>query len=114
VPVPNPYPRPYRIAPGDTLWDIAGKLYGDSWAWPLLWGWNRDHVRDPDRIWPDQRLQWHGQGALYVVTAGDTLWDIAQRHWGHGERWQRLWQANRGWLSRPQALPVGARLWIPG
>ncbi len=111
---PGPLPaNPIAVRPGDTLWDLAGRLYGDSWAWPLLWGWNRTLVRDPHWIFPDQRLHWQVHGTLHSVRPGETLWSIARDRLGKPTAWPRLWQANRGWLQRPSALPVGSRLWVP-
>ena len=105
---------PHRVWRGDTLWAVAGRTFGDSGAWPLLWGWNRDQVADPDRIYPGQALRWPRSGDLAVVAPGDTLWGLAQARYGSGRRWGRLWQANRGWLRRPEALQAGQRLWVPG
>jgi nucleoid-associated protein YgaU len=111
---PGPLPRnPLPVRPGDTLWDLAGTVYGDSLAWPILWGANRDRVRDPHWIFSDQRLRWPVHGTLVIVGLGDTLWSVARRRYGRGQAWPRLWAANRGWLARPGALPVGARLWVP-
>lgn len=113
-PVAVPLPEgPYRVRSGDTLWAIAGQLYGDSWAWPLLWGANRSLVRDPHWIYPDQALGYPTAGELHVVLPGESLWVIAERHYGSGRAWRRLWQANRGWLSAPEGLPAGARIWVP-
>lgn len=111
---PGPLPtNPIAVRRGDTLWDLAGWVYGDCWAWPLLWGANRDRIADPHWIYPDQRLHWPSRGRLYVVAPGETLWTVAARTWGDGRQWRRLWRANRGWLARPERLPVAARLWIP-
>jgi hypothetical protein len=36
------------------------------------------------------------QGAeLYVIEPGDTLWDLAQRHYGDPYLWPQLWERNR-------------------
>lgn len=104
---------PYRVVPGDTLWDIAGRVYGDSWAWPLIWAANREQISDPHWIYPDQALDYPTAGKLHVVLPGESLWSIAEHHYGSGRDWRRLWQANRGWLSAPENLRSGARLWLP-
>lgn len=42
----NPgHPEQYRVAAGDTLWEIAGKFLKDPWQWPDLWGNDRQAAR---------------------------------------------------------------------
>lgn len=36
--------RTHRVAPGDTLWELARKYYGDATLWPLLYKVNRDRI----------------------------------------------------------------------
>jgi nucleoid-associated protein YgaU len=111
---PGPLPvNPVIVRPGDTLWDLSGRLYGDSWAWPVLWGANRHLIRDPHWIYPDQRFRWPSQGSLHVVQAGDTLRSLARQYYGSDGAWPLLWAANRGWLKRADPLPEGWRLWVP-
>lgn len=48
----------YRVGRGDTLWDIsaADAIYGDPFAWPLIYKANSDRIDDPDLIYPDQEF----------------------------------------------------------
>jgi nucleoid-associated protein YgaU len=50
----------YIVKRGDNLWAIAGRgrVYGDPFAWPLLYKANRDQIQDPDRIFPKQDLSY--------------------------------------------------------
>jgi len=48
--------RPYEIQKGDTLWDISGKEYGDSFQWPMIWKENPE-IKNPDRIYPGQEIK---------------------------------------------------------
>ncbi len=41
----------------------------------------------------------HG-GGTYTVVAGDTLWDIAERTYGHGRYWRRIRDANIGQIHK--------------
>jgi hypothetical protein len=47
-------PISYTVKPGDSLCQIAAKnsIYGNFWAWPLIYKANRDQIRDPDLIYP--------------------------------------------------------------
>lgn len=42
----------------DCLWTISGRkaIYGDVWLWPKIWEGNRDKIKDPDRIFPGEKL----------------------------------------------------------
>jgi len=42
----------------DCLWNIAGKveIYGDPFQWPKIWQGNTSQIKNPDIIFPGQRL----------------------------------------------------------
>jgi nucleoid-associated protein YgaU len=42
----------------DCLWNIAKKpdIYDNAWLWPKIWQGNRDQIKDPDLIYPGQKL----------------------------------------------------------
>jgi nucleoid-associated protein YgaU len=42
---------------GDCLWRIAEKVYGDRTKWNLIYMANRDVIKDPNKIYPKQRLR---------------------------------------------------------
>jgi nucleoid-associated protein YgaU len=46
----------HRVERGDSLWRIAGELYGDPLRWPRIYEANRDRIDDPDLIFTDQVL----------------------------------------------------------
>jgi murein DD-endopeptidase MepM/ murein hydrolase activator NlpD len=49
-----------------------------------------------------------------TVQPGDTLWAIAYRHLGDGQRWPELHALNRDQLPDPNQLAVGQVLRLPG
>jgi nucleoid-associated protein YgaU len=49
----------------------------------------------------------------HTVAEGDTLYGLAERYYGDGERFIDLYQANRDVLKRPDRLEVGTVLAIP-
>ena len=53
-PVP---PGVYRVRPGDTLWGISARAYGDPFKWRDIFEANRAAVSDPNMIYPFQELQ---------------------------------------------------------
>lgn len=36
---------------GDTLWDLSGRFYGDTYEWPRMWSYNA-HITNPHWIYP--------------------------------------------------------------
>ena len=49
----------------------------------------------------------------YTVEAGDSLWAIAQRFYGDGNQWSRIYEANRDQLDNPDTIQPGQVLRIP-
>jgi hypothetical protein len=47
------------VARGESLWSIAAleQVYADPYLWPVIYKFNRDQIKDPGRIYPNQRLQ---------------------------------------------------------
>ncbi|MGH9381332.1 MAG: LysM peptidoglycan-binding domain-containing protein [Thermoanaerobaculia bacterium] len=43
------------IEPGDTLWDLAARFYGDPYLWPQIWDQNR-YIEDAHWIYPGDPL----------------------------------------------------------
>jgi nucleoid-associated protein YgaU len=50
----------------DCLWNIAKKkdIYNNAWLWPKIWMGNKDKIRNPDLIYPGQKLRVPSGNAL--------------------------------------------------
>jgi len=57
--------RPYTVAPGDSLWHLSAKHYGNPTLWPLIFEYNNlsrtvkktgSRIIDPDLIFIKQQL----------------------------------------------------------
>jgi nucleoid-associated protein YgaU len=51
--------------------------------------------------------QWH------EVTKGESLWKIAERYYGDGSLYPKIFEANRDLLKDPDKIKIGQRLRIP-
>ena len=49
----------------------------------------------------------------YKVSSGDTLWKIADKFYGDGEKWKVIYEANKDKLSSPGTIIPGQELVIP-
>ncbi len=47
----------YEVQPGDSLSKIAKRFYGDANDWPRIHEANRDQIKNPDLIYPGQKLR---------------------------------------------------------
>jgi nucleoid-associated protein YgaU len=47
----------YEIQKGDNLWKIAAKFYGDGTQHTKLFEENREVIKDPDKIFPGQKIR---------------------------------------------------------
>ncbi len=52
-------------------------------------------------------------GKTYTVVSGDTLWKIASDHYGKGNEYMKIFEANRDILDNPDKIKVGQVLKIP-
>jgi nucleoid-associated protein YgaU len=51
--------------------------------------------------------QWH------EVQKGETLWKIAQRYYGDGSLYPKIFEANKDTLKDPNLIRIGQKLRIP-
>lgn len=51
-------------------------------------------------------------GRDYTVRSGDTLWDLADRHYVNPYYWPHIWQHNAD-IANPDRLEVRQGLWLP-
>ena len=47
----------YEVKSGDSLSKIAKRVYGDASAWKRIFEANAGTVKDPDKIFPGQKLR---------------------------------------------------------
>ncbi|MFL6063963.1 MAG: LysM peptidoglycan-binding domain-containing protein, partial [Friedmanniella sp.] len=114
--------RTHLVRPGDDLWSLAERYYGEGRQWRRIATANPDLLTGgPDRLtagWrlvipQDEAADAHPTRAV-EVRSGDTLSAIADRELGAADRWPELFRANRAQLSDPDELEVGIRLDLPG
>ena len=49
--------KEYVVVSGDSLSKIAKREYGDANAWPRIFEANKDVLKDPNKIFPGQKLR---------------------------------------------------------
>jgi nucleoid-associated protein YgaU len=49
--------KTYEVQPGDSLSRIAKREYGNANEWRRIYDANKDILKDPDKIFPGQKLR---------------------------------------------------------
>lgn len=121
----------YTIQSGDTLSSLAVTHYGSERYWVEIA--QANPTVDPHRLKIGQVIKLPspsqvqvppaadasddppvGDGVIYQVKPGDSLWSIARQYYGNGELWREIHQANRSLIGNdPQKVRVGMKLRIP-
>lgn len=112
----------HLVRPGDDLWSLAERYYGDGPQWRRIAAANPTVLTGgPDRLTVGWRLTVPDavhvpaaeEAAGVTVRPGDTLSAIAARELGTADRWPELHRANRAQLADPDELDAGMRLVVP-
>ena len=121
---PSPRCMLYTVAPGDDLWEVARRCYGDGSRFVEIFEASRglpteggERFSDPRMIRPGSVLrvplpalnvEAEDDVTTYRVRRGDHLWGIAERFLGDGFRWVEIWERNSG-----REVEAGSRLTDP-
>ena len=109
----------YLVAPGDTLSEIAERIYGSVREWRTVA--QANGLEAPHRIYPGDVLSIPTFGAAaafaqaynnapettVTVQRGDTLFSISQRLLGDGSAWKYIWKINEADIPNPDRLTPG-------
>jgi len=109
----------YTVIRGDYLWKIAGKpnIYADPYQWMRIYSFNRDEIRNPDLIFPDQIFRIHKvvERGQYLVNRGDFLSKIAgiPEVYNDPFQWKRIYEANNTIITDPDLIYPHTVLFVP-
>ncbi len=97
----------YEVNRGDYLWKIAKMpdIYGDPYAWIRIYTSNRDQIKNPDLIYPQQifRVPRAAGPDEHWVSRGQNLAEIA-KSLGSPFTWQKIYDANKEVISDPNLI----------
>lgn len=109
----------YTVLKGDYLWKIAKKddIYGDAYQWIRIYCVNKDQIKDPDLIYPDQVFNIaRGVGRNeHLVVKGEYLSKIAgcAKMFNDPTKWTKLYEANKDIISDANLIYPYQVLTIP-
>ncbi len=91
----------YSVVVGDYLWKISGKedIYNDPTHWMRIYSYNKEQIKDPDLIYPEQvfKIQREVGPDEYLVGKGDYLVKIAGNAdvLGDAAKWTKVYEKNK-------------------
>jgi DNA-binding SARP family transcriptional activator len=101
----------YTVVPGDTLWAISRRFYGDGTLYTSIFRANEGRVMTSGEAFTNPRLirpgwvldvplpgynVWDaGDHVMYRVRPGDSLWRIAESLLDDALRWTEIWELNQ-------------------
>lgn len=103
-------PPTYSVMRGDYLWKIASNddIYNDAYAWMRIYTANRDQIKDPDLIYPNQVFSIPREVGPneHLVARGEFLAKIAgySNVYGSSFQWQKLYEANKDVVTDPNMI----------
>jgi len=109
----------YSVLKGDYLWKIAKKptIYDNPYQWMRIYTFNRDQIKNPDLIYPDQKLKIHRitEPGQYLVQKGDFLKKIAGMGSVYSDpmQWKKIYEANRDVIQNPNLIYPWMVLIVP-
>lgn len=110
----------YVVVSGDYLWKISKKddIYGDPYQWIRIYCVNKDQIKDPNLIFPDQSFKIaRGVGRdEYLVVKGEHLSKIAglAKIFNDPTKWTEIYDANKDVIQDPNIIYPHQVLKIPG
>ena len=106
---PKYYEDSYTIVKGDWLSKIAAYnfIYNDMSKWPIIYRANRDQIKDPNLIYPDQVIKIpRGLPYSWKVYKGECLWKIAgyPEVYDNPAQWPMIYRANKDKIKNPDLI----------
>ncbi|MEM1096635.1 MAG: peptidoglycan-binding protein LysM [Bacteroidota bacterium] len=62
---------------------------------------------------PEEEVPAVPEPKFYTIQKGDSLWKVASKNYGDGNKWQALFEANREVIQDPDKIYPGQQIRIP-
>lgn len=112
----------YSVKRGETLMQIAFKLYGDISKWKELKDLNSNLLGSSAQlrtgatlkyIAPAKPFKWNPSGTPHLIRTGETLGTISNSYYGSARKWKIIWENNKPMIKNPNLIYAGFTLYCP-
>lgn len=112
--------KSYKVQRGETLMQIAFKLYGDISKWKDIKNMNADKLTNNSSLKantelkyraPDAPFVWNPSGTPYMIKTGETLGTISNSVYATPKKWKTIWENNKPLIKNPNVIYAGFTLY---
>ncbi len=110
----------YRVQKGETLMQIAFKIYGDIGKWKDIKAMNRGQLSSNNSLRTNMELKymapetpfvWNPVGVPYMIKSGETLGTISNTVYSTPKKWKSIYENNRPLIKNPNVIFAGFTLY---
>ncbi len=110
----------YTVKRGETLMEIAFKLYGNVGKWREIYRLNQDHLESTELEAgvalkyeaPSTEFNFNPEGTAYLIKRNDTLGIISKNVYdGDSSHWNYIWFNNKPLIKDPNLIYAGFTLY---
>lgn len=110
----------YKVQRGETLMQIAFKLYGDIGKWKELKALNKDKLTNNSSLRANMNLKynapetpfvWNPVGVPYLIKNGETLGTISNNVYSTPKKWKQIYENNKPLIKNPNVIFAGFTLY---
>lgn len=112
--------KTYSVQRGDTLMQIAFKIYGDVSRWKDIKSMNADKLTNNGSLKTNMKLSyrapsspfvWNPSGTPYLIKNGETLGTISNTVYSTPKKWKNIWENNKPLIKNPNVIYAGFTLY---
>jgi nucleoid-associated protein YgaU len=109
----------YKVKKGETLMQIAFKVYGDVSKWKAIQQMNDTQLSNNALIAgmdikykaPAKNFVWNPEGTPHLIKTGETLGTISNDVYQTPKKWKDIWENNKPLIKNPNIIFAGFTLY---
>ncbi|MDD4974767.1 MAG: LysM peptidoglycan-binding domain-containing protein [Bacteriovorax sp.] len=110
----------YKVQKGETLMQIAFKIYGDISKWKDIKQMNGAKLSKSSALRANMELKykapervfvWNPEGTPYMIKNGETLGTISNSVYQSPKKWKKIWENNKPLIKNPNVIYAGFTLY---
>lgn len=112
--------KTYKVQKGETLMQIAFKVYGNIAKWKDIKNMNSKKFTSNTSLRAGTELKylapaspfvWNPEGTPYLIKTGETLGTISNTVYSTPKKWKDIWENNKPLITNPNVIFAGFTLY---